>query len=126
MDLCWNISNKFINFPKIYGEIQRRKMSKKSESGNGKNVNKVRGSKQDREERSDNQKHQGKSNDYQEKSGNKHDRSQEVFERKTERDGEKNRKKMDGGNAPKNGCFPKLFMLLLPFVAAGTYFFLRL
>jgi hypothetical protein len=34
-------------------------------------------------------------------------------------------KKMTEGSKSKNGCFPKLFMLILPFIAAGTYFFLR-
>ena len=28
-------------------------------------------------------------------------------------------------NAKKNGCVPKLFMLALPFVALGSYLFLR-
>jgi hypothetical protein len=36
----------------------------------------------------------------------------------------------DQGNMPKdskskNGCFPKLFILLLPFIAAGAYLLLR-
>ena len=34
-------------------------------------------------------------------------------------------KRLAEGNK-KNGCFPKLFMLLLPFAAVGTYLFLRL
>jgi hypothetical protein len=29
------------------------------------------------------------------------------------------------GNNSRNGCFPKLFMLLLPFMAVGTYLLLR-
>ena len=29
------------------------------------------------------------------------------------------------GNNAKNGCFPKLLTLLLPFVAVGAYFLLR-
>jgi hypothetical protein len=29
-----------------------------------------------------------------------------------------------GGSKPKDGCLPKLFMLLLPFAAVGVYFFL--
>ena len=29
------------------------------------------------------------------------------------------------GNKSKNGCFPKMFMLLLPFTAVGAYLFLR-
>ena len=28
-------------------------------------------------------------------------------------------------NTKKSGCVPKLFVLLLPFVAVGTYLFLR-
>jgi hypothetical protein len=27
------------------------------------------------------------------------------------------------GNNSRNGCFPKLFMLLLPLIAVGTYLF---
>jgi hypothetical protein len=34
-------------------------------------------------------------------------------------------KSMAEGGKSKDGCFPKLFMFLLPFLAAGTYFFLR-
>jgi hypothetical protein len=34
-------------------------------------------------------------------------------------------KGMPMGNQTKKGCFPKLFVLLLPFVAAGAYLFLR-
>ena len=30
-----------------------------------------------------------------------------------------------GGSKPKDGCLPKLFMLLLPFAAVGAYFFLK-
>jgi len=32
---------------------------------------------------------------------------------------------MAGGNKTKDGCFPKLLTLLLPFIAIGAYFFLR-
>ena len=32
-------------------------------------------------------------------------------------------KKLAEGNK-KNGCFPKLFMLVLPFIAVGAYLFL--
>ena len=32
---------------------------------------------------------------------------------------------MNGGSKSKNGCFPKVFMLLLPFIAVGSYLFLR-
>jgi hypothetical protein len=32
--------------------------------------------------------------------------------------------KMSGGKKSKDGCLPKVFMLLLPFVAVGAYFFL--
>ena len=31
---------------------------------------------------------------------------------------------MAGGKKSKNGCFPKLFILALPFMAVGAYFFL--
>ncbi len=34
--------------------------------------------------------------------------------------------KLAGGTKSKSGCLPKLFMLLLPFTAAGAYFFLKL
>jgi hypothetical protein len=33
-------------------------------------------------------------------------------------------KKMSGGKKSKNGCFPKLFMLLLSITAGAAYFFL--
>ena len=33
-------------------------------------------------------------------------------------------KKMAGGKKSRNGCFPKLFILALPFMAVGAYFFL--
>jgi len=33
-------------------------------------------------------------------------------------------KKLSGGKKSKNGCFPKLFMLLLSIVAGAAYFFL--
>jgi hypothetical protein len=33
--------------------------------------------------------------------------------------------RMIEGGRSKDGCVPKLFMVLLPFLAAGTYFFLR-
>jgi len=44
--------------------------------------------------------------------GNKSDYRQKIQE-----------KKLVAG-AKKNGCFPKLFMLALPFIAVGTYLFL--
>ena len=31
---------------------------------------------------------------------------------------------LTGGSKSKNGCFPKLVMLLLPFVVAGSYLYL--
>jgi len=34
-------------------------------------------------------------------------------------------KKLAEGSRSKNGCFPKLFMLCLPFTAVGAYLFLR-
>jgi hypothetical protein len=34
-------------------------------------------------------------------------------------------KKMDEANKSNSGCSKKLFMLLLPFVAVGTYLFIR-
>jgi hypothetical protein len=34
-------------------------------------------------------------------------------------------KKMDEANKSNSGCSKKLFMLLLPFAAVGTYLFLR-
>ena len=34
-------------------------------------------------------------------------------------------KRIAQANKSKNGCAPKLFMLLLPFAAAGTFFVLR-
>ena len=34
-------------------------------------------------------------------------------------------KKMTEANKSKDGCLPKLFMLLLPFMAAGAYLMLR-
>lgn len=34
-------------------------------------------------------------------------------------------KDLAGGKKSKDGCFPKLFMLALPFMAVGAYFFLR-
>jgi hypothetical protein len=33
--------------------------------------------------------------------------------------------KLAGGKKSKDGCLPKVFMLFLPFVAVGTYFFLK-
>jgi hypothetical protein len=36
-----------------------------------------------------------------------------------------NNGKSMGGSKPKDGCLPKLFMLLLPFAAVGVYFFLQ-
>ncbi len=33
--------------------------------------------------------------------------------------------KLGGGKKSKDGCLPKLFMLLLPFMAFGAYFFLN-
>jgi hypothetical protein len=40
--------------------------------------------------------------------------------------GDKNQGKIPAeASKSKDGCFPKLSMLLLPFVAAGAYFFLR-
>ncbi len=48
-------------------------------------------------------------------------RPQKTQENKLNRD----IKKMARGNKSKNGCSPKLFMLLLPLMAAGAYFFLR-
>ena len=33
--------------------------------------------------------------------------------------------KLDNGTKPKNGCLPKLFMLFLPIMVTGAYFFLR-
>jgi hypothetical protein len=32
---------------------------------------------------------------------------------------------MKEGSKTKDGCLPKLFMLLMPFIAVGAYFFLR-
>jgi len=34
-------------------------------------------------------------------------------------------KKMAGGNKSKNGCFPKLLILVLPIMVLGAYLFLR-
>jgi hypothetical protein len=93
-------------------------MAKKSESRNVNKEHKVHSSKQaraqkpGREERLDNGK--GQRQNIQEKEmtrGNK---------------GMDDRiKGMAGGNKSKSGCFPKLFMLLLPFVAVGAYLSLR-
>ncbi|WKZ37442.1 MAG: hypothetical protein QY332_05795 [Anaerolineales bacterium] len=33
--------------------------------------------------------------------------------------------KLAGGKKSKDGCLPKVFMLLLPFMAVGVYFFLK-
>lgn len=33
--------------------------------------------------------------------------------------------KLDNSKKPKNGCLPKLFMLFLPIMVTGAYFFLR-
>jgi hypothetical protein len=38
---------------------------------------------------------------------------------------QKIRERQIAKNTKKGGCVPKLFMLLLPFVAVGTYFLLR-
>lgn len=101
-------------------------MPKKSESGNG---NKARFPKQphaqkpDREERPGKQERPGNAGGQQARPGLVDGRSQDAQERKMERDENRDRKKRDGGNIRK-GCFPKLFMLLLPFAAVGTYFFL--
>jgi hypothetical protein len=38
---------------------------------------------------------------------------------------EKIREKKIAANKSKSGCFPKLFMLLLPFIAVGAYLLLR-
>ena len=85
-------------------------MAKKSESSK---AHKVHSPKQDRAQKPGRE----------ERPGNAGGRSQEGLERNMEKDRDRDRKKMDGGNT-KKGCFPKLFMLLLPFVAVGTYLFL--
>lgn len=33
--------------------------------------------------------------------------------------------KIEQGSKAKNGCFPKLFMMLLPFITVAAYLFLR-
>ena len=38
---------------------------------------------------------------------------------------ENRQRQRDAGDQTKKGCFPKLFMLLLPFIAVGTYFLVR-
>lgn len=38
----------------------------------------------------------------------------------------KNNDWADGSKKTKDGCFPKLFVLALPFIAFGAYLFLRL
>ena len=45
-------------------------------------------------------------------SGNRSDYRQQIREKKL------------AGGSKKNGCFPKLFMLVLPFIAVVTYLFL--
>jgi hypothetical protein len=93
-------------------------MAKKSESRNANKAHKAhppkqgRAQKPGREERPDNVSgHQQKIQEKKMAGGNK-----EMAE---------GIKKMAGGNKSKNGCFPKLFMLLLPFMAVGAYLFLR-
>ena len=107
-------------------------MPKKSESGNGNKGNNAHFPKQphaqkpDREDRPGKQERPGNAGGQQgqqARPGLVDGRSQDAQERKMERDENRDSKKMAGGNA-KNGCFPKLFMLLLPFAAVGTYFFL--
>jgi hypothetical protein len=39
--------------------------------------------------------------------------------------GENRLRRLAGGGKSKDGCFPKLFVLLLPFIAVGTFFLLR-
>jgi hypothetical protein len=57
-----------------------------------------------------------------ERSDNVHGQQQKVQEPKTGR----GNKKLTEGNKSKNGCFPKLLMLLLPCMAVGAYLFLVL
>jgi hypothetical protein len=38
---------------------------------------------------------------------------------------ENRQRKRAEGNKSKDGCLPKLFTLLLPFIAAGAYLFIR-
>jgi hypothetical protein len=63
-----------------------------------------RAAKQDQQEGNDGHKGRGKSGGYRQK----------IKE-----------KKLAEGNKSKNGCSPKLLMLLLPFIGAGAYFLLR-
>jgi hypothetical protein len=105
-------------------------MPKKSESQNenkGRSIMQGRGQKASREEGSNNisdnrqqmrEERSDKVNDNRqqlrdERSGNVSDYRQQIRE-----------KKLVEGNK-KNGCFPRLFMLFLPFIAVGTYMFLR-
>jgi hypothetical protein len=104
-------------------------MPKKSESQNdnrGRSVTQDRGQKADREERPGNagdfrqQKQEERANNVndsrqqirEERSGNASDYRQQIREKKL------------AEGSKKNGCFPKLFMLVLPLVAVGTYLLL--
>jgi hypothetical protein len=89
---------------KMHGRGQ--KASREDGPGNANNARQ-----QFREEKSDNMA------DFQQKirekrSGNMSDYRQQIREKKL------------AEGTKKNGCFPKLFMLLLPLLAVGTYLFL--
>jgi len=90
-------------------------MPKKSEFQNG---NKGRSIMQGRGRKASREEGQGNASDKrqqirEEGSGNRSDYRQQIREKKL------------AGGSKKNGCFPKLFMLVLPFIAVGAYLFLR-
>ena len=101
--------SEFQNGNKGRSIMQGRGRKASREEGHG-NASEKR--QQIREERSDNV------SDYrqqirEEGSGNRSDYRQQIREKKL------------AGGSKKNGCFPKLFMLVLPFIAVGAYLFLR-
>jgi hypothetical protein len=99
-------------------------MPKKSESGNGNNANKAHFPKQDHDQNPGQKNRPDNASGHQQQPEHAGGRSQEALERNMEKDKARDQKKMDGIMS-KKGCFPKLFMLILPFAAIGTYFLIR-
>ena len=96
-------------------------MPKKSESGKASKPGKARkehSSKQGRAQKSGREERPGKSGGHGKKIQEKkiNAGNQELAE---------GFKDLAGGKKSKDGCFPKLFMMALSFMAVGAYFFLR-
>ena len=93
-------------------------MAKKSESGKASKAHKEHSSKQGRSQKSGRGERPGKSGGHQKKiqgkkmAGDNQELAEDI-------------KNPAGGKKSKDGCFPKLFMLVLPFVAAAAYLFLK-